>query len=150
MNGLSPDTSGEQEADDGAREALFEDLWREHYSTLVGFVRSRAPGLDAEDIVAAVFESAYRAHKNGRGPDTNARAYLYSATRRQMARAIDASDRSVPFDAADTPLDLSEARDGCRRRSKREPVTTVEKGAMRSRWRDDQRGCVGRDSVSAC
>ena len=38
----------------------------------------------------------------------------------------------------------------CRRRSKREPVTTVEKGAMRSRWRDDQRGCVGRDSVSAC
>ena len=40
--------------------------------------------------------------------------------------------------------------DRCRRRSKREPVTTVEKGAMRSRWRDDQRGCVGRDSVSAC
>ena len=41
-------------------------------------------------------------------------------------------------------------REGCRRRSKREPVTTVEKGATRSRWRDDQRGCVGRDSVSAC
>lgn len=38
----------------------------------------------------------------------------------------------------------------CRRRSKREPVATVEKGATRSRWRDDQHGCVGRDSVSAC
>ena len=41
-------------------------------------------------------------------------------------------------------------REECRRRSKREPVATVEKGATRSRWRDDQRGCVGRDSAFAC
>lgn len=112
MADLGPEDSNTEGRDGERRDRLFESLWQANYTALVAFVRSRAPGLDAEDVVANVFESAYRAHKNGRGPGENARAYLYSATRRQMARAIDISDRSVPFDATETPLDLREDSPG--------------------------------------
>ncbi|WP_446721140.1 HTH domain-containing protein [Luteococcus sp. H138] len=69
---------------------------------------------------------------------------LISQSQRQL-RAIGAEIESKP--GVGYRLVVSNR---CRRRSKREPVATVEKGATRSRWRDDQRGCVGRDSVSAC
>lgn len=63
-----------------------DELWRRYAAALTRYARRRAPGVDADDIVSEVFAQTLHALEQGHGTVEHPRAYLYAATRNQIAR----------------------------------------------------------------
>jgi len=71
-----------QRVRDGVEEA-FRVLWTRYYVSAFNYAKTRVGGrtFDAEEIVTDAYTRIWRSLHDGRGPETNFRAYLYAAIR---------------------------------------------------------------------
>lgn len=99
----------------GSRETMLspselEEIWLSHRSELLGYARKRYGAIDAEDLVADVFESTLRALRNGNGPSEDVRAYLFQVLRNRIiqerkTRASEALSLEPGDEAAVYPIE---------------------------------------------
>jgi RNA polymerase sigma-70 factor (ECF subfamily) len=80
-----------------AIERRFRDLHAETYADLVRFVERRSFGNDAEDVVSAVFMTAWRRIDN---MPEDARPWLFGIARKQMQNAARGAARQRDLDVA--------------------------------------------------
>lgn len=103
-----------------------DEIFREHHAWALGFARRiLGHNQDAEDVVAEVFLATLRAHRVGRGPNENVRAYLRraiqnEATRVYARRRLETVTDTVPdaparnqYPEVDRALDRDRVLRGC-------------------------------------
>jgi len=76
----------------------FDTLFQRHYGDACDFAASFAGPDAAPERVAEAFTRVYRALLDGRGPDTNFQAYLYSAVRNAHVDAVRRGRREIAID----------------------------------------------------
>ncbi|WP_327002728.1 sigma-70 family RNA polymerase sigma factor [Dactylosporangium sp. NBC_01737] len=95
-------------ADPGAREERFRCLHRDTYADLLRFVERRVPVSEAEDVVSAVFLTAWRRFEE---VPVEARPWLFAVARNTMANRTRGWRRRRALDVRLASLDADEPSD---------------------------------------
>ena len=75
-----------------------EELWSAYSAQLTSYARRRASDLDADEVVASVFEATFRTMRAGNGPVDHPRAYLFAALKREIIRERERRSRVLTLD----------------------------------------------------
>lgn len=84
----------------------FDELFRRHYQAACDYAAGVAGPDHAQDRVAEAFARIYRLVRDGRGPETNFRAYLLTAVRHAHFDALRRARGEVPVADVTTMSDL--------------------------------------------
>ncbi|MGW9168093.1 RNA polymerase sigma factor [Agromyces sp. NPDC055658] len=92
----------------GGDDEAFAALWRRHHGPLCRWARTMTTRFEADELVSEAFVRLLQAIRNGRGPETAARAYLRAVMRNL---SMEWARRAVPVVTMDGYDDLLVAED---------------------------------------